>query len=149
MIIGFQGIKNSYNDYATDEFIKRLKINIKKLPLTTSECVARSLLNKEIDFGVIALKNNIAGIVEESSKILRSNLFRIVDTTEMEISHCLFELDIIIEKEKKFTKEFSKDKFGEYLDLSFETLAYEGMKIEQAIKVTIEVLKDIQKLVAV
>lgn len=29
MIIGFQGIKNSYNDYATDEFIKRLKINIK------------------------------------------------------------------------------------------------------------------------
>lgn len=59
------------------------------------------------------------------------------------------QLDIIIEKEKKFTKEFSKDKFGEYLGLSFETLAYEGMKIEQAIKVTIEVLKDIQKLVAV
>lgn len=90
MIIGFQGIKNSYNDYATDEFIKRLKINIKKLPLTTSKCVARALLNKEIDLGVIALKNNIAGIVEESDKILKSNLFKIVDTIEMEISHCLF-----------------------------------------------------------
>ena len=59
------------------------------------------------------------------------------------------QLDIIIEKEKKFTKEFSKDKFGEHIDLYFETLVYEGMKIEQAIKVTIEVLKDIQKLVTV
>ena len=47
-------------------------------------------MNKEIDLGVIALKNNIAGIVEESDKILKSKLFKIVDTIEMEISHCLF-----------------------------------------------------------
>ena len=33
MIIGFQGIKNSYNDYAADEFIKKLKINIKNFHL--------------------------------------------------------------------------------------------------------------------
>lgn len=59
------------------------------------------------------------------------------------------QLDKVVKMEDKFTKEFSKDKFGEYIDLSFETLVYEGMKIEQAIKVTIEVLKDIQKLVAV
>ena len=56
MIIGFQGIKNSFNDYATDEFIKKIKIKSKKLPLVTSKSVANSLINRKIDFGVIALK---------------------------------------------------------------------------------------------
>ena len=91
MIIGFQGIKNSYNDFATDKFIERLNCKIiKKLPLITSENVAKALINKKIDFGVIAIKNNIAGLVKESEDILKSNLFKIVDMLEMEINHCLF-----------------------------------------------------------
>ena len=91
MIIGFQGIKNSYNDFATDKFIERLNCKIiKKIPLITSENVAKALTNKKIDFGVIALKNNIAGLVKESENILKSNLFKIVDMLEMEINHCLF-----------------------------------------------------------
>ena len=91
MIIGFQGIKNSYNDFATDKFIERLNCKIiKKIPLVTSDKVAKALINKKIDFGVIALKNNIAGLVKESEDILKSNLFKIVDMLEMEINHCLF-----------------------------------------------------------
>lgn len=94
MIIGFQGIKSSYNDFATDKFIEKLKFeNIKKLPLTTSGNVAMSLINKEIDFGVVALKNNIAGVVEETEIILESDLFEVVETIEMEIGHCLFAFD--------------------------------------------------------
>ena len=55
MIIGFQGIKNSYNDFATDKFIEMLDFaGAKKIPLTTSENVAKALINKEIDFGVVA-----------------------------------------------------------------------------------------------
>ena len=93
MIFGFQGIRNSYNDYATDKFIKRLKIKGEKLPLISSENVAKSLINKEIDFGVIAIKNNIAGVVEESENVLKSNLFDVVDMLELEIKHCLFAFD--------------------------------------------------------
>ncbi len=94
MIIGFQGIKNSYNDFATDKFIEMLDFaGAKKIPLTTSENVAKALINKEIDFGVVALKNNIAGLVKESEKILKQNLFEIVDMVEMEINHCLFACD--------------------------------------------------------
>lgn len=33
MIIGFQGIKNSFNDYATDEFIKK-KLRVKNFHLS-------------------------------------------------------------------------------------------------------------------
>ncbi len=55
------------------------------------------------------------------------------------------QLDKVVKIEDKFTKEFSKDKFKEYLDLSFEMLAYQGMEVEQAIRVTIEVMKDIYK----
>lgn len=91
MIIGFQGIKNSYNDFATDKFVEMLDSgDAKKLPLITSEKVAKALINKKIDFGVIALKNNIAGLVKESENILKCNLFEIVDIVEMEINHCLF-----------------------------------------------------------
>ena len=98
MIIGFQGAINSYNDFATDKFIAKLHVEnadfrdgkIKKLPLLTSENVAKSLACKDIDLGVIAIKNNIAGLVKESKKILNSNLFETVDTIKMKIKHCLF-----------------------------------------------------------
>ncbi len=94
MIIGFQGIKNSYNDFATDAFIERLRVrDVTKLPLVVSINVAKSLVGKEIDLGVIAIKNNIAGIVKESENIMKSNLFQVVDTIEMEINHCLFVFD--------------------------------------------------------
>lgn len=94
MIIGFQGIKNSYNDFATDIFIERLKIrDVEKIPLVISKNVAKSLIDKEIDFGVIAIKNNIAGIVKESENIMKSNLFQVVDTIEIKINHCLFVFD--------------------------------------------------------
>ena len=55
------------------------------------------------------------------------------------------QLDKVVKMEDKFTKEFSKDKFKEYLDLSFEMLAYQGMEVEQAIRITIEVMRDIYK----
>ena len=55
------------------------------------------------------------------------------------------QLDKVVKVEEKFTKEFSKDKFKEYLDLSFEIGAYQCMEVEQAIKITIEVMRDIYK----
>ena len=55
------------------------------------------------------------------------------------------QLDKIIELEKKFTKEFSKDKFSEYLNLSSEIHTYECMNIEQSIRVAIEMLKEIYR----
>lgn len=94
MIIGYQGIENSYNDFAVNRFIEKLELqNVSKEPLVTSDSVARALIDRNVDLGVIALKNNIAGSVEESENIMKSDLFEIVDTTEMSIKHCLFAFD--------------------------------------------------------
>lgn len=127
MIIGFQGIKNSFNDYATDEFIKKIKIKSEKLPLVTSKNVANSLINRKIDFGVIALKNNISGTIEESEKILKSNFFEIIDTIEMKINHCLFAFD---EKSSKNLKVIASHPHAlkqceRYLKLSFPNCEFQ------------------------
>lgn len=68
MIIGYQGIENSYNDFAVNRFIEKLELqNVSKEPLVTSDSVARALIDRNVDLGVIALKNNIAGSVDQPS----------------------------------------------------------------------------------
>ena len=92
MKIGYQGMEFSYSDFATDLLVKNFK-DVEKVPLISSENVAQMLIAKEIDFGVVAVKNNIGGIVKETDKILQTNLFTIINTIEVEIKHCLFSLN--------------------------------------------------------
>ena len=55
------------------------------------------------------------------------------------------QLDKVVEKETQFVKEFSKEKWVEYFDLSGEILTYHGMRLEQAIEIAVQVCKKIYR----
>ncbi len=120
--IGYQGAKYSYSEFATTKFIAKMGYkNVQTYPLTSSNNVAKSLLEKTIDFGVVAVKNNIGGLVNESKKILSNKKFQALQTLEMNISHCLFtydkenanKIDLIVSHEQalKQCKNFIKNNF--------------------------------------
>ena len=55
------------------------------------------------------------------------------------------QLDKVVEKETQFVKEFSKEKWVEYFDLSGEIITYHSMRLEQAIRIAVQVCKKIYK----
>lgn len=93
MKMGFQGDVGSNSEEASYEFIKKLNNeNIVPFALITSENVVSALLNKEIEFGVMALNNSIIGEVVETKKAMHKNI-ELIDTVEIPIHHCLFAKD--------------------------------------------------------
>ena len=88
MKMGFQGDVGSNSEEASYEFIKKLNNeNIVPVALITSENVVSALLNKEIEFGVMALNNSIIGEVVETKKAMHKNI-ELIDTVEIPIHHC-------------------------------------------------------------
>lgn len=93
MIIGYQGIEGSFSNQAANDLVSKLKIeNAKLLPLVDSKSVVEKMLNNEIDYGVMAIKNSTAGIVEETRVALQNQNIECVDCYDLKITHCLFKL---------------------------------------------------------
>lgn len=91
MRIGYQGDIGSNAEKATKLFVKKLKIkNAQLIPLVTSKNVINAFYNNKIDYGVIAIKNNNIGIVEESQVVLQNKDITINGKLELPIHHCLF-----------------------------------------------------------
>ena len=91
MKIGYQGTKGSYNYFAAIEFSKQFNSeDIEFVPLIDSQNVVNSLNARQIDYGIVAFQNSIAGIVRESYEALRTEAFEHVDTIISQINHCLF-----------------------------------------------------------
>lgn len=90
-IIGYQGITGSNSEIAGKEFIHLLNIKeFKLVPLIGSEQVVTAILNKEVDFGVMAIHNTLGGIVRETEKTIKDKPLSIVTTVRLRIHHCLF-----------------------------------------------------------
>ena len=71
-------------------WLTRLNVqNVVPVALITSKNVVSSLIKKEIDYGVMAIKNSIAGDVAETKEALTEHI-ELVDTAEIDIHHCLF-----------------------------------------------------------
>lgn len=90
MKIGFQGDIFSNSEEACKKFIQKMNFNTAQLiPLISSKNVVDALLKKEIDYGVMALKNSIAGPVIETKEVL-NNSIQLIETLDLPIHHCLF-----------------------------------------------------------
>lgn len=88
--IGFQGDVDSNSEEASHKFATELNLkNIIYIPLITSQNVVRALENKEIDFGVMAIKNNSAGPVIETQKALTEKI-NLIKSIDIKIHHALF-----------------------------------------------------------
>lgn len=137
MKIGFQGDLFSNSEEAAFKFSKIHKIKTPCfIPLISSRRVVTALLNKEIDYGVLALENKIAGPVQETLNAL-SNKIKMIDTLTLPIHHSLFiknkdsKIDSITShiQALKQTVKYRKEKFPDIKELEAEDTALAAKKL--------------------
>ena len=84
--IGIQGINGSYHDLAARRYFEE--------PIKLKNCesfreLAKRVANKEVDFGVMAIENSIAGSILPNIVLLLDFQLQIVGEIYMPIHHCL------------------------------------------------------------
>lgn len=91
--IGYQGIEGSNSAQVAHDF-SRIMSNEETIfvPLISSEEVIRSLADGSIDYGVVATRNSIGGIVEETREAMKNIRCEIIFTKILEIRHNLYKL---------------------------------------------------------
>lgn len=89
--IGYQGIQSSNSEAAALEFVKLAKLkNYIMFPLVSSFNVLDNVDNGNIDYGIIAYRNNTGGTVKESIQALKFLELQLVKEITIPISHYLF-----------------------------------------------------------
>ena len=86
--VGYQGLFLSNSYYASINYFK--EPNIIFIPLLDSKSVVSNLVNKEIEFGVMAKANSITGIVKETEDALRDINYKFINKIDLPIHHSLF-----------------------------------------------------------
>lgn len=66
------------------------KDDVQLVPLISSSNTINSLINKKIDFAVVATKNSTAGAVSETYEAVKDKQIELVDTEILDIHHCMF-----------------------------------------------------------
>ncbi|MET0787569.1 MAG: prephenate dehydratase domain-containing protein [Paenisporosarcina sp.] len=89
--VGYQGMENSNSEEAAKKMMTKLKVsNYELVPLISSKNVISALKRKEIDYGVVAVKNSIGGIVKETLEAIKNETLEHVCTEIMAINHSVF-----------------------------------------------------------
>lgn len=89
--IGYQGIEGSNSEEVSLIFSRKHELReVKFIPLISAKNVVNALVNKEIDYGVLAIRNSITGIVEETEKALSNVELVEIAKEKIPIQHFLF-----------------------------------------------------------
>ena len=99
--VGYMGIPFSNSEEMAKVFSKKFDLkNVELVPLMLSRNVMDELVAHRIDYGVLAVENKFAGIVEESREAKKGvrNLIEL-DLMWSPIHHCVFKKD----KDEKVT----------------------------------------------
>lgn len=91
--IGYQGILNSNSEEAAKQFASTLNEEYLLLPLVSSFNVLDNVNNCNIDYGVVAYKNNTGGLVIETVQAIKFLNLSLVDEITLPIHHFLFVKD--------------------------------------------------------
>jgi len=90
MKIGFQGYIGSHSEAATQKFVQDLNfLYAEQIPLIDSKNVVAALEKRQIDYGVMATENSVAGEVLETKDALNNNI-EMLAQIKLSIHHCLF-----------------------------------------------------------
>ncbi len=89
--IGYQGIEGSNAEQAARDLVKKLSLqDVEFVPLVDSTRVIKSMKTGEVDYGVCAVYNSVAGMVLETFFATNGVELFIKGETTMNIHHCLF-----------------------------------------------------------
>ena len=92
--IGYQGIAGSNSEAASAGFaVTQGMKNVEYVPLVSSKNVVAALMAGEIDYGVMASRNHIAGLVRETEDALTGISYHLAAALCLPIHHCLFVKD--------------------------------------------------------
>ena len=64
--------------------------DIEYVPLISSQGVISALVGSNIDYGIVAVRNSIGGMVVETAEAIRDVYLEIVCETTLDIHHCLY-----------------------------------------------------------
>lgn len=98
--VGYQGLLFSNSYFASLRYFK--EDNIIFVPLLDSKTVVDKLLSKEIEYGVMAKENSIAGEVIETKEAIKNFKYNLIDTIDLEIHHSIFKRKDVDLKELKY-----------------------------------------------
>lgn len=94
MKIGYQGIEGSNSEASAKSMAARLGwTDVEYVPLVHSQGVVGALKAGEVDYGVMATLNHVAGVVLETETALRGLSYRMLALDCIPIHHCLFVKD--------------------------------------------------------
>jgi len=86
-----QGYPGAFHEEAANNYFNGEKLDI--VPAMTFEILAKELVeNKDIDFGIMAIENSIAGSLLQNYRLLRENKFLITGEIYLRIRHNLMAL---------------------------------------------------------
>ena len=88
--MGYMGIPLSNSENAAQIIAKEYDMKVEFVPLVTSEGVVKALLNKSVDYGVVATRNIIAGPVIETVEALSLGSIKNIAELGIPIHHCIF-----------------------------------------------------------
>ncbi len=89
--IGYQGLVGSNSEEAANKIAINLKLaDVEFVPLLSSKQVFGKLKRNEIDYGVVAIKNSVAGIVGETYEAMKNEIVEFVASEILPIHHSLF-----------------------------------------------------------
>lgn len=92
--IGYQGMENSNSMHAAQILCEKSNFtDVELIGLLTSEGVVSALADGSVDYGVVAVKNSVAGVVIETQKATENFDFKSLDQIGLSIKHCLFVKD--------------------------------------------------------
>lgn len=101
MKIGYMGIPGSFSEIAAMELLKKNQMEDAELiPLICAENILHALQNKEIDYGVLGVKNSSIGMVDEFLLSFSPIDYRMIDEYTLHVHQCLFKKnkDISVEE---------------------------------------------------
>ena len=94
MKIGYQGIKGSNSERAAKKLKKEMHLDAFELiPLLSSSNVVKAIKNKDVEYGVLAVRNSRGGLVKESVEAIISTDLDLVLAKDFRIHHNLYVLD--------------------------------------------------------
>ena len=88
--IGYMGIPYSNTWEKAREFAEELGMDAELVPLVTAAGTIEALEKGEVDYGVLAYTNNLAGTVKETADAMKGRVMEVVAKGGLAIHHCVF-----------------------------------------------------------
>ncbi len=88
--IGYMGVPFSNTWEKTKEFAEELGMDAEFVPLMCAKDTVAALENGEVDYGVLAYTNNLAGTVKETADAMKGKILEVVAKGGLVIHHCVF-----------------------------------------------------------